>query len=395
MTDAITDKSLKTLLQIMDPIDRLHETGDAWGFGQSLRIDRRWAKYSDGFNWDLRPESHFYKRRFDFPDMGTKGCAIIFQAFPPIDPPAQRSEYFAGWVPLDREADADQWIAFLNAEIRDRLVTAGIEPHPPGAPDGAPLISPWPHEGRTLMLVGGYREDGEPDPRAPSILAAVGKGGRSSELRAAIAAYLRTAPRIVMTMGFSVDLLDPSQYAGSASIRADGVWAWPDTLAHYVEHDDVALPDAFERHLRERVALSPPPPGPQAPSGGAAKPRLKLVGNFRELGFLRRIDGEAPPSLVAARGAGRDEANRASVARYLRGGWELEGTMSQIGDVFETGTLAGHPGLLTDGVYAWPHFLGYYVDRYDVALPADFEERMRKRRWSPPMSLTTEGLVRP
>lgn len=401
MTDAITDKAIRTLMRTVaaDPIACLHETGDAWGFGQSLRIDKRWPQFTDGFNRNLRPESHFYKRRFDVADAGVQRCAIIFRVFVPVDPPAQRSEYFAGWVPLDRETDADQWITFLNAEIRDRLVTAGIQPQPPGPTDGIPPLHAWSHDGRTLTLVGDYGEAGEADPGAPSILAAVGKGGRLAELRLAIAGYLREQPRAILSMGFSVDLLDPSQFAGSPSIRADGVFAWHDTLAHYLDRDDVPLPAAFEEHVRERVGAGPREAAtvqtaPGVPSKGEPR-RLKLIGNYRELGFLRAIDGQPPPSLVAARGKGRSPAARGDVAAYLRGGWEIGGRMGRAADVFETQTLAGHAGLVTDGAYAWPQFLGYYVERYDLALPADFEERMRKRWWRPPMALDTSGLVRP
>ncbi len=83
------------------------------------------------------------------------------------------------------------------------------------------------------------------------------------------------------------------------------------------------------------------------------------------------------------------------MVRYLRGGWELGSRMSDVGDIFDIGTLAGHGGLLTDGVFAWPQLLTCYVDRYDLELPADFEERMRSRRWRPPLTVDTDGLVRP
>jgi len=33
----------------------------------------------------------------------------------------------------------------------------------------------------------------------------------------------------------------------------DGEWIWPEGLAHYVEHHDVILPDAFVDHCRSRA----------------------------------------------------------------------------------------------------------------------------------------------
>lgn len=75
-------------------MDRITETAASFTFGSGLSISRRFAHFSDGFGSALRAESHFYKPAFDFPDLGLKGHALVFQA--------------------------------------------GIEPRPPGAADGAP-----------------------------------------------------------------------------------------------------------------------------------------------------------------------------------------------------------------------------------------------------------------
>lgn len=400
---ALTNDKLRILLQGSgrNPMEFIRETAATYAFDSGLSISRKFAHFSDGFGSALRAESHFYKRAFDFPDLALKGYALVFQVYPPKGKPGQVAEYLAGWVPVDRETDVDGWVAFLNAEIRDRLLTAGIQPRPPGAIDGVLRTHSEPGG---VTFIGDFRESyGEDDPDAPSILAAVGTGRRTPAERAAIATYLRAAPRRSLAMGFSVDLLDPSQYAGSPSVRSDGRFAWLDTLAHYVAFDDVALPDAFERHVRAHAQEVADPteatqPDARAPSGAPAKAprRLKMVGNFRELGFLRAIDGEPPPSLVAARGQSqRNEVTNGYVATYLRGGWEIGSRMNQVGDVLDPRMLAGWTGLLTDGEYAWPQLLAHYVERHNVALPPAFEERMRKRMWSPPMAVTTEGLLRP
>jgi hypothetical protein len=107
---------------VQDGIQARRRTGPV-GEAPAVHIDKRPPYYSDGFEHRLEPSAHFYKRRFDFADLNKAGWAIVFQTLPPDeDSTSERTaEYFAAWVPPDREADADRWIAFLNAEILDRL----------------------------------------------------------------------------------------------------------------------------------------------------------------------------------------------------------------------------------------------------------------------------------
>lgn len=102
------------------PLEELHENDGYVGLG-TLEISKHRAGYSDGFGHSLRPESRFYKRWFDLGDDGIKGWAIIFRIFDPADEGAKLYEKFPGWVPPEREAEADQWIERLNAEIQARL----------------------------------------------------------------------------------------------------------------------------------------------------------------------------------------------------------------------------------------------------------------------------------
>ena len=41
--------------------------------------------------------------------------------------PTYDDQFFAGWVPVEREADLDGWIAFLNNEIAKRLGLPHVE----------------------------------------------------------------------------------------------------------------------------------------------------------------------------------------------------------------------------------------------------------------------------
>lgn len=120
MTIAVTDDVIRMFVtspKCREPVV-LGENDGAWYLG-TLSISKHRPGYSDGWGHDLRPDSRFYKRWFDFPDLGKRGWAIIFRVFEPTGDVAQKYEYFPGWV--EREAEADEWIAFLNDQIQARL----------------------------------------------------------------------------------------------------------------------------------------------------------------------------------------------------------------------------------------------------------------------------------
>ena len=98
---------------------------------------------------------------------------------------------------------------------------------------------------------------------------------------------------------------------------------------------------------------------------------LKMVGNFRETGYVKDA-----PSLIEARGR-RAAGNKAAVLAYLRSGTSYTISPGPVPDHFEPSQYASTAGILTDGVYAWPNFLAHYVEHYDVELPAEFEQYMR------------------
>lgn len=43
--------------------------------------------------------------------------------------------------------------------------------------------------------------------------------------------------------------------------------------------------------------------------------------------------------------------------------------------------IIGTLGILTDGVWAWPADLSYYVNKYKVGLSLDFLEHMKRNNW--------------
>ena len=122
-----------------------------------------------------------------------------------------------------------------------------------------------------------------------------------------------------------------------------------------------------------------------------AKVTLKYVGNFQELGY---DDNPNAPSLLAARGK-RTAANKEKVVAYLRSATAFIISPGRDEDVFDPRKSAGSASVMTDGVYVWPKTVAYYVETYDVELPADFEAHMERNGWSPPGSIDKLNLQLP
>lgn len=135
------DKQLRTSIAIVhaSPIDGFDEDEQKWWLN-SFSIFKREPSYGAGYTFTLWPESRMYKRWFDFPDVGKKGWAIILRVWDVGSNdrhPGLLYEKFPGWVPPEREKEADHWIAFLNQEIRARLIESGQTPKTPDPAHGA------------------------------------------------------------------------------------------------------------------------------------------------------------------------------------------------------------------------------------------------------------------
>ncbi len=111
-----------------------------------------------------------------------------------------------------------------------------------------------------------------------------------------------------------------------------------------------------------------------------AKTKLEYVGNFIEFGYDDHPDA---PSLADFRGKRKPE-HKAEVVAYLRAAPTLIMSPGYDEDLFDPKTLAGSRSVVTDGVYAWPRLLAYYVEKYDVRLPDKFELHMQRRGWKAP-----------
>lgn len=107
--------------------------------------------------------------------------------------------------------------------------------------------------------------------------------------------------------------------------------------------------------------------------------RLRRIGHFYELSpELQRFEiGKLRGSLVAS--------SKQRVLRYLR-----SGVTSGIVMMVEYDHSAmpeaclGSVGLMSDGKWLWPSSLAYYVEKYDLGVPAEFLEDMAHNDWLVP-----------
>jgi len=99
-----------------EPLARIKETRSEWRLG-SVTVDKRECQGGTGWRLGLTAESCFFK--FPATVEGKAVIGVVMRMWTPPD--GATIEYLAGWVPADREAEADNWIGFLNAEIAKRL----------------------------------------------------------------------------------------------------------------------------------------------------------------------------------------------------------------------------------------------------------------------------------
>lgn len=108
---------------------------------------------------------------------------------------------------------------------------------------------------------------------------------------------------------------------------------------------------------------------------------------LRKIGFFRELDHGDPtgPSLVELV-SNTPQPDQSRIVDYLRrSGLLLIGCPGVVGDVLdETAGLIGSPNIMTDGVWAWPEDLPYYVERYHLALTSEFIEHVQTRSLSQP-----------
>jgi len=119
---------------------------------------------------------------------------------------------------------------------------------------------------------------------------------------------------------------------------------------------------------------------------------LEVIGAFRELELTDALNA---PSIADSRGQ-RAPNSKAEVVNYLRSGNVLvvsPGGMAS--DVFDPTRRTTTRAIVTDGRFAWSRELAYYVEVYDVALPAHFEEYIAAHNYLVPETIDTSRLILP
>lgn len=69
--------------------------------------------------------------------------------------------------------------------------------------------------------------------------------------------YLKDTPVVVAASVPSFECEICGKMLPSSSFQSDGEWLWPETLVHYLEMHDVALPVSLITHMREAGFTAP------------------------------------------------------------------------------------------------------------------------------------------
>ncbi len=102
---------------------------------------------------------------------------------------------------------------------------------------------------------------------------------------------------------------------------------------------------------------------------------------LRKVGFYSELEDEDASTGKIAGSEGMLKANSEQISNYLETGIQLLVCPGLSVDVLDKNkNIIGTMGVKTDGVWAWPSYLPYYVDRYQVGLPEEFLEHIKKTK---------------
>jgi hypothetical protein len=78
-----------------------------------------------------------------------------------------------------------------------------------------------------------------------------------------------------------------------------------------------------------------------------------------------------------------DEQEKHRIVHYLENGHLYIGCPGTVVDVLSSDeNIIGSPNILTDGEWAWPEDLAYYVSKYNVPVPEMMVATMERNGWS-------------
>lgn len=115
---------------------------------------------------------------------------------------------------------------------------------------------------------------------------------------------------------------------------------------------------------------------------------LRRVGFFYELPVVDRIHVLRSLSHPGA------VAQEAAVIKYLDSGQLFAAVPGVEDDVLSAERpIIGALHIRTDGCFAWPSTLSYWLKQYHIALPPEFIDHMENNGWSPPTGLDFTGMM--
>ena len=189
------------------------------------------------------------------------------------------------------------------------------------------------------------------------------------------------------------DISDAAKLAARTLAKSSKVLAVM-YLREIVERSSVSEATVYlEKALSSKISPAPtehPRDGSPAESASPAgnKRLLVRIGFFREMRHGKPTD----PSLGAAvRATGDPDETR--VVQYLSAGHVFMASPGLVKDALDPkGHVIGSLSVLTDGQYAWPSDLAYYVERYHVRLPDEFVSMISAHEWRVPESVDLKSL---
>lgn len=99
---------------------------------------------------------------------------------------------------------------------------------------------------------------------------------------------------------------------------------------------------------------------------------LNVLGKYDELS-----PGMGYPSMKLSMEK-NEYSGKKAIINYLKNGNVHMASASLIKDVFTGENAGGYKLFMDDGIYSWCSSLIYYVDKYNLRLPEDFETHVLK-----------------
>lgn len=118
---------------------------------------------------------------------------------------------------------------------------------------------------------------------------------------------------------------------------------------------------------------------------------------LRKFGFFDELPKEEAQLLLTQLRAEAPRPDEQKILAYLRGGLLLLAVPGVAFDLLANEVqVIGSPHVFTDGAWAWPEELLFYIERYHIEVPREFYERMERHRWvcppvQNPQALELEG----